>query len=177
MNKEESVVCYPKIVKNVGDKTMWDKLMKLVRKSDKHGSKGIELQPYYKELLNRVSLEEGISPMQIIEEGIKLYCQKRNFNTVKLTEQEERFNKFRKDLEEYLLEHLDTNSPKYKEISYWCQCVSDRKLTDNALDYQLRKIVEEMYMKPRAASIKFISDLKIDRRELQTIIINFLERC
>lgn len=155
---------------------MMDKLFKRLMNRKDNEKKGIELQPYYMELVEKVSLEEGISTRTILEEGLKLYCQKKNISTVKLSEQEERFNNFRRDLENYLLDNLNEDSPVYKETAYWCSCIQDRKLSDKALDFQLRRIVEEIYKKPRAASIKFIANLNIDRREIQTIVINFLER-
>lgn len=136
---------------------------------------GIELQPYYQDILNKISSDTGLSNSTILEEGLKLYCQMKNISTVKLSEQEERFNKFRKDLESYLLDNLNEESPVYKETAYWCSCIKDRELTDKALDYNLRKIVGEMYKKPREASIRFVADLKVDRREIQTLVINFLK--
>ena len=153
-----------------------EKLFKRLISKKETEKKGIELQPYYMELVEKVSLEEGVSPRTILEEGLKLYCQKKNISTVKLTEQEEKLNKFRRDLENYLLDNLKEDSPVYKETAYWCSCIEDRKLSDKALDFQLRRIVEDMYKKPREASIKFVASLNVDRRELQTMIINFLER-
>lgn len=155
---------------------MLSRFLPMLKGRTKEGNlEGLILQDYYIELLDKVCSEKGISKEQVIEESLKLYCNTNSITNAKVSEQEELLQSFLRDLEEFLLNNLQENAREYNFIANWCVVIEDRSLSDTVLDYQLRKIIELLYLKPRFASKKFIQDLKLDRREVQTLIINIIE--
>lgn len=156
---------------------MLSKFLPMLKGKSKEGNlEGLTLQDYYIEILDKVSLEKGITKEQILEESLKLYCNSNNITNIKVSEQELLLQRFLEDLETFLLENLKESAPEYKFIANWCTVMEDRTLSNTVLDYQLRKIVEILYLKPKFASKKFIQDLKLDRREVQTLIINIIDK-
>ena len=83
-------------------------------------------------------------------------------------------NNFRKDLKVYLDEHLRRESPKYDVVASWCDCISDKNISDRNLDYQIRKIIEMLYNKHQITAKQYFNKMGISRYELRDIIIKVI---
>lgn len=135
----------------------------------------LDLKDKYKKFLVKESERLGIKVEEILETSLDLYASKNSLRiTDNISEQERMVNNFRKDLKVYLDEHLCRESPKYDVVASWCDCISDKNISDRNLDYQIRKIIEMLYNKHQITAKQYFNKMGISRYELRDIIIKVI---
>lgn len=135
----------------------------------------IDIKDKYKKFLVKESNRQGISVEEILESALDLYASKNQVRVSdNISEQERMLNNFRKDLKLFLNEHLQKESNKYDVVASWCDCVSDKNITDRNLDYQIRKIIEMLYNKHQITAKQYFNKMGVSRYELRDIIVKVI---
>lgn len=162
-------------------KTVLDKMINLfgarevVKTEILNVEMNLEIKDKYKKFLVKESNRTGLSVEEILESAIDLYANKNQVDVIeKLSEQEQMLSNFKKDLDAFLSEHLKRESPRYDVVASWCDCISDKNITDRNLDYQIRKIIEMLYNKHQMTARKYFNKMGISRYELRDIIVKII---